>query len=382
MNAITSDLRFAIVPNWVIESELSNTAFRVYALLSTYADNETGAAFPSYATMANRLGWNRRRVRDGVKELQDRGLIDCEPQFVNGRQTSNLYTVRRAPETSEQPVSKTSNSQSKDVESRDDFSTGGVRKNDPSGVRKNTPLELDQYQLDHSTTKNVTSELAVGEPEHDNFSETVRSLTRLFAQLVKQNGHKLPSKGSKSVENWLVSMDRLLRLGPPGEGVEPVDVEELVRVMRWALETSDFWPAVIRSVPNFRDKYSMIAAQCNAQQNKIERRKVADGWVAAWSELTLQMRRVGRYAGRPVLPQLLDEYVDALGGWSKACMTVDASDSTQRAQFRDWYSEQIEKRADTLEIGSVRAASVQPNVSRELDRVAGKDYVVVGDHRN
>lgn len=89
------------------------------------------------------------------------------------------------------------------------------------------------------------------------------ALTRTFATMVKANGHALPTKGSKAAETWLVEMDRLLRIGPPGDtgDARPPDVDEIETVMRWALTVSDFWPANIRSVAKFRNQYTTLRAQ-------------------------------------------------------------------------------------------------------------------------
>jgi hypothetical protein len=263
------------------------------------------------------------------------------------------------------------------VEGGDDFQHGGVSKLIPSGGLKLIHQELDHKQLDHKN-KNITSDVAESDLRPDEHSETVLTLTRVFAQLVKQNGHKLPAKGSKTAEDWLTAMDRLIRIGPPGDGVEPVPADEVARVMKWALQESDFWPSVIRSVPNFRAKFSVIASQSVRDQVKQDRRQIADDWVSAWTELGMQIRRVGRYGGRPQLPQLLDEYVAGLGGWGKACSTVDVGDTTQRAQFRDWYSAQIEKRGSVVDGGPVTVGPVVTGGVRELERVGGKDYFVLG----
>ena len=376
MNSITTDMKFAVVPQWVIGSQISDRAYRVYTLLCMYADNETGAAFPSYRTMADRLGWERQKVRIGVKELQHAGLIECSPQFANGRQTSNLYVVRRSPIDNQQPVNKPVDDGGDTGGGRVVSQPGGVSKRIPPGGSKLIHQELDHNQLDHKN-KNVTSDVAVGDLEHDDYSDTVVQLSRVFAQLVKQNGHKLPAKGSKAADQWLTAMDRLLRIGPPGDGVEPVPADEVARVMKWALQESDFWPSVIRSLPNFRAKFSVIASQSLRDQVRHERRQVADDWVGAWTELGLQIRRVGRYGGRPVLPQLLDEYVAGLGGWGKACSTVDVGDTTQRAQFRDWYSAQVERLDGAIDGTPGRVGSAVHDGVRELERVGGKDYWVV-----
>lgn len=61
-------------------------------------------------------------------------------------------------------------------------------------------------------------------------------------------------------------------------------------------------------------------------------------WTEAIAELAREVRRHGRYAGRPELDDPgLDAYVDSLGGWTATCSTFDPTDPTTRAQFRDHY---------------------------------------------
>lgn len=62
-------------------------------------------------------------------------------------------------------------------------------------------------------------------------------------------------------------------------------------------------------------------------------------WTEAWAELARTVRRHGRYVPRPALPELLDRYVDSLGGWQQTCSTLDPTNATQRAQFRDYWAD-------------------------------------------
>jgi len=123
-------------------------------------------------------------------------------------------------------------------------------------VRARADSDSDNYS--DSDSDNDTS----GKPDATvRFPDEVNKLTREFAQLVLDNGHTLPEKGSSAAGLWLVAMDRLRRLGPKGNGQHPPGDEEIRAVMRWALTESDFWPANIQSVPTFRDKYTRLRAQ-------------------------------------------------------------------------------------------------------------------------
>jgi len=62
--------RFAVVPEWMLDSAVSDTAFRLYAVLARYG-NTSGVRMPGRALLARRL----HRSLDTV----DRALKDSPP---------------------------------------------------------------------------------------------------------------------------------------------------------------------------------------------------------------------------------------------------------------------------------------------------------------
>lgn len=82
--------QFAIVPVAVLDAEVSDGAVRLYAILRRYANSE-GDAWPSIATLAERLRVDERTVKRRRKELVDAGLVVVDERFENGRQRSNFY---------------------------------------------------------------------------------------------------------------------------------------------------------------------------------------------------------------------------------------------------------------------------------------------------
>jgi len=90
MDKLSSENKFAIMPEWVIELEISHTAFRLYAVLARYADNVTHQAFPSLETLSVRLGCSEKTVRRAIEDLVTHGAIQ---KHNRGRYQSNLYTV-------------------------------------------------------------------------------------------------------------------------------------------------------------------------------------------------------------------------------------------------------------------------------------------------
>ena len=88
-NKISISRRFAIVDEWVINLEISDRAFKLYAVLARYADNSTHKAFPSRDTLAARLRCSKASVDRAVTELVEARAIEKKHRAYN----SVLYTV-------------------------------------------------------------------------------------------------------------------------------------------------------------------------------------------------------------------------------------------------------------------------------------------------
>lgn len=92
---ITTDLRFSIVPNWVLESEISDRAVRVYALLARYADNETLEAFPRRELLAERAGCHKKSIDRAIDELERCGAVVKRHRKDGNLNKSNVYILKR-----------------------------------------------------------------------------------------------------------------------------------------------------------------------------------------------------------------------------------------------------------------------------------------------
>lgn len=92
---VTSDLKFALVPEWFIDSGVSDKAFRLYTVLAKYADNEDRTAYPGRRTLARRMGCSLSSVDRALEELIDAGAVTKKQRCVDGRWTSSLYTVHK-----------------------------------------------------------------------------------------------------------------------------------------------------------------------------------------------------------------------------------------------------------------------------------------------
>ena len=94
MDKLSTENKFAVMPEWVIELAISHTAFRLYAVLARYADNVTHQAFPSLETLAGRLGCGEKTVRRAIEDLVAHGAIK---KHARGRYQSSLYTIMTTP---------------------------------------------------------------------------------------------------------------------------------------------------------------------------------------------------------------------------------------------------------------------------------------------
>ena len=93
---IDADVKFSIIPEWLLDSGCSDKAIRLYAVLSRYADNDDLTAYPGRSTLAKRMGCHRATVDRAVEELQQLGAITKRVRVADGKYQSSLYTIRRA----------------------------------------------------------------------------------------------------------------------------------------------------------------------------------------------------------------------------------------------------------------------------------------------
>jgi len=94
---VDTDLKFSIIPEWILISSLSHKAVRVYAVLARYADSKTLQAWPSRATIATQSGCSIRTVDAAIDELVGFGAVDKNLRVENNQYTSSMYVIRRAP---------------------------------------------------------------------------------------------------------------------------------------------------------------------------------------------------------------------------------------------------------------------------------------------
>ena len=94
---VHSDIgRFAIVPEWLLDTEVSPRAIRLFAVLAAkYADRETATGFPRRRVLAGAVGLSMYTLDKCIAELIDIGALSKEARHSpDGDQISNLYHLR------------------------------------------------------------------------------------------------------------------------------------------------------------------------------------------------------------------------------------------------------------------------------------------------
>lgn len=86
--------RFAVVPEWVIDAQISDCAFRLYAVLLRYG-NTSGQRMPGRALLAKRLHKASKDTVDrALKELVAIGAVTIEHRRAGRQNLTNRYHVR------------------------------------------------------------------------------------------------------------------------------------------------------------------------------------------------------------------------------------------------------------------------------------------------
>src|SRR3954463_8293323 len=128
-DVLVLEQHFAIVPEWVLDADISDAALRLYAVLLRYGQT-SGQRMPSRAVLAARL---RKRSKDSVdralKELVRVGAV-----VVQRRRDGNVYLTNRYIVRSTLPLRRPGRRQASDVsEQRDTPSSGDASRAERGG---------------------------------------------------------------------------------------------------------------------------------------------------------------------------------------------------------------------------------------------------------
>ena len=98
MSRLEPDLRFAILPTWLLTSGCSDKALRVYAVLANRADRDTHQTWPGRSLIAAEASCSLRSVDRAIEELIELGALSKQQRRVDGGwYQSSVYTVHRMP---------------------------------------------------------------------------------------------------------------------------------------------------------------------------------------------------------------------------------------------------------------------------------------------
>ncbi len=204
---------FAIVPEWVIDADISNGALRLYAVIGRYT-NSSNAAWPSRATLARRLRTSKDSVDRWTKELVEINALTVQRRWSEerGSNQSNLYVLRhlRPDLTASTPLP-----------SRNDAATPdrvGAAQNENQPERK-------------PENEALSSEMV----EARELCEYLR--TKLNVEAVVTN-------------RWVKEMERLVRI----DGRKP---EQVRRAVDWVAQ-DDFWSMNVRSPQKLRKHWERL----------------------------------------------------------------------------------------------------------------------------
>jgi hypothetical protein len=140
--------RFAIVPEWLLDADISDAAVRLYAVLLRYGQS-SGARMPSRATLARRL---HKKSTDSVdramKDLVGIGAVNVEHRYDGGQRLTNAYHVRTSQPGRAQPPTPTDGGSRRSAATRKKAAKGG--RTHAAGVA--TDSGHDPEHLTQSTT--------------------------------------------------------------------------------------------------------------------------------------------------------------------------------------------------------------------------------------
>ena len=79
--------------NVVVDPALSPFDKAVFGVLCFHADSDDRECYLKVATIAREAGCSERSVRNSLKKLEERGIIERKARFANNEQISSLFRI-------------------------------------------------------------------------------------------------------------------------------------------------------------------------------------------------------------------------------------------------------------------------------------------------
>lgn len=215
---VSTDYRFAPIPEDLVYSEMTDKAVRVYAVLMRHG-LDPSTCYPSHGRIGELIGAAGRSIQRPLRELEEAGWITRVPRFdTRGDRTSDGFHVR---------VSSAGTAHESADPSAHDSAVNDSPLNDPSNE-------------------------GISDAQTPDLADAHR-LCDVLADLIEANGSKRPNV----TETWVRDMDRMLRL----DDRTPERVENCIR---WC-QADEFWRANILSPSKLRAKFDQLRLQAKAR---------------------------------------------------------------------------------------------------------------------
>ena len=216
-------LPFQQIPNWILESDISAQAVRLYLFFQKYGDNKTKVSFWSRRKMSDAMGVSPATMDRAKKELIEIGALCQINRFTEDENwTSNMYHTHW--------------NQNKSCT----VLTPMIKNEDTHPVYDEPPISID----DELTNNHL--ELRTNELSTRTYGDEVIQLSNLFADLIEANGIKRPSV----TEKWHQEIERLNR-------IDGYSWQQIEATIRW-VQNDSFWRSNVLSPAKLRKQFGAL----------------------------------------------------------------------------------------------------------------------------
>lgn len=238
--SIDADNYFAIIPEWVLDADVSAQAVRLYGILRRYADAEN-RAWPSRHTLANRMRVSTKTVDRSLKELLGLGALAIKHRRdAAGDPTTNLYRLFTA-----NPGVGTHTSPPRDTDVARGRDTSVATGRDTDVSQNQSHFETEPIETKTTQTSTSSPSIVIQDPHE----QTCVMLANQLADRIADNGSKRPTVTRK----WIDAIDRMIRI----DGRDP---DKIARAIDWC-QNDTFWAANILSPDTLRRQYDRMRLQ-------------------------------------------------------------------------------------------------------------------------
>lgn len=235
---------YAAIPSWILRDEsISAPAVLVYASLASRAGFES--IHPGQKIIAAEARCSERRVRDAIKELEERGLVErVERRFRSGQRASDGYVLHsgvRPNAVAELPWDKYPHSEQPAPPAGSEGQPA-----DSDSTNRQIPANVPLIEI---TTKEIAN-VEPGRPD-------VEALLGLLDEEIRRNdARKIPKRNKANANAIRLLLDR-----------DGYTAEEVASVIRWA-QADQFWHTNILSASKLREKFATLDSQMKSGRGR------------------------------------------------------------------------------------------------------------------